>query len=51
MTRGRVPVPADAGEAQVQQAALDDPKVANYLAGKPIRKAIYVPGRLINLVV
>ncbi|HSQ70575.1 MAG TPA: leucine--tRNA ligase [Steroidobacteraceae bacterium] len=49
--RGRVQVPADASEALVREAALADPNVQRFMAGKPLRKFVYVPGRLANLVV
>ena len=49
--RGRVKLPADVGEEEAKQAALSDPNVQRHLAGKEIRKVIYVPGRLVNIVV
>ncbi len=49
--RGRVVLPADADEDAMKAAALADPKVASLIAGKTVRKAIVVPGKLINLVV
>jgi leucyl-tRNA synthetase len=49
--RGRVTVPANAGEAQVREAALADESVQRYVDGKPLRKFVYVPGKLANLVV
>jgi leucyl-tRNA synthetase len=49
--RGTVEVAADAPEAEVLAAAKADAKVGQFLAGKPIKRAIYVPGRLVNLVV
>jgi leucyl-tRNA synthetase len=49
--RGRVLVPADAGEELVKQRALADEKVKAAIAGKKIVKTIYVPGKLLNLVV
>jgi leucyl-tRNA synthetase len=49
--RGRVTVPANAGEAQVREAALADEGVQRYVDGKPLRKFVYVPGKLANLVV
>ncbi len=48
--RGRVTVPADADEAAIEAAAKSDEKVAAALAGKTVRKAIVVKGRLVNLV-
>jgi leucyl-tRNA synthetase len=49
--RGRVTVPADAGEGEVVAAALADPQVASHVAGRPLRKQVVVPGRLVSLVV
>ena len=49
--RGRVTVPADADEAAIQAAALADDKVQAAIAGKSVKKAIVVKGKLLNLVV
>jgi leucyl-tRNA synthetase len=49
--RGQIEVAPDASEPDVLAAAQADPKVQSFLAGKPIKKAIYVKGRLVNLVV
>jgi leucyl-tRNA synthetase len=49
--RGRVTVPADANEAFVLEGALADEKVQSTIAGKQIVKKIYVPGKLVNIVI
>ena len=49
--RGRVIVPADATEEFVVARALADEKVQSLLAGKQIVKKIFVPGKLVNIVV
>jgi leucyl-tRNA synthetase len=49
--RGRITVAASADEAQVRAAALVDPNVQKFVAGKPVRKFVYVPGKLANVVV
>jgi leucyl-tRNA synthetase len=49
--RGEVAVPADAAEADILAAAKAEPKVAELIAGKSIKREIYVKGRLVNLVV
>jgi len=49
--RGRVTVPADADAAEVEKAALSDPKIVAALAGRAPKKVIVVPGRLVNIVV
>jgi leucyl-tRNA synthetase len=50
-TRGKVAVARDADEATVQAAALADEGIVKFLDGKPFKKVIYVPGRLINIVI
>ena len=49
--RGRVVVPADATNDQVEQAALADEKVKAAIAGKQIVKKVVVPKKLVNIVV
>ena len=49
--RGRVVVPADADAAAVERAAREDHEIAALLEGKTIRKAVVVPGKLVNFVV
>ena len=49
--RGKITVPADATQEQVQARAAQEHLVAKYLDGVTIRKVIYVPGKLLNLVV
>jgi leucyl-tRNA synthetase len=49
--RSEIRVPADATEAAILAAAKADDKVQAFLAGKPIKREIYVKGRLVNLVV
>jgi leucyl-tRNA synthetase len=49
--RSRITVAADASPADVEAAALADEKVAGALSGRPPRKLIVVPGRLVNVVV
>ena len=49
--RGRIVVPADAAEDFVLERALADEKVQSAIAGKQIVKKIYVPGKLVNIVV
>ncbi|CRH33011.1 leucine--tRNA ligase [Pantoea ananatis] len=49
--RGKINVAADATQEQVQARAAEEPLVAKYLDGVSIRKVIYVPGKLLNLVV
>ncbi|MBW3575849.1 MAG: leucine--tRNA ligase [Actinobacteria bacterium] len=49
--RARVRVPTGADEAVVEAAVLADAGVQAALAGRPVRRAVVVPGRLVNLVV
>ncbi|HTZ83854.1 MAG TPA: leucine--tRNA ligase [Candidatus Acidoferrales bacterium] len=49
--RSRIVVPADSSEEYVIEQALADEKVRAALAGKQIVKKIYVPGKMVNLVV
>jgi leucyl-tRNA synthetase len=50
-TRGEIEVPADADEASVLAVARSDAKIAPLLDGKPLKREIYVRGRLVNFVV
>lgn len=49
--RGRVTVPAEASQADLERIAQSDPRILELLAGKQIVKVIVVPGRLVNIVV
>jgi leucyl-tRNA synthetase len=49
--RGKISVPADTTEHQIEAVALADPKVAAVLDGKQVRRMVHVPRRLINIVV
>jgi leucyl-tRNA synthetase len=49
--RAKIEVPADADEDAVLAAANDDVNVSRHLEGAEIRRAIYVPGRIVNFVV
>ena len=49
--RSRVVVPADAEENFVLERALADEKVQAAIAGKQIVKKIYVPGKMVNIVI
>ena len=49
--RGQITVPAAAGKEAIEQLALADAGVAKHTEGKPIKKVIVVPGKLINVVI
>jgi len=48
--RSRLSLPAGADEETAREAALADPNVVKFVGGKPVRKVIYVPGKLVNVV-
>lgn len=49
--RSKVTVAADTGEEELKALALADEKVLLFTEGKAVRKIIFVPGKLINIVV
>ncbi|HEY8322036.1 MAG TPA: class I tRNA ligase family protein, partial [Candidatus Baltobacteraceae bacterium] len=49
--RARIALPSGTDEATAVAAALADPGVRQHIGGKEIRKQIYVPGKLLNIVV
>jgi len=49
--RARLDVPADITEEAAREAALADGNIQRHVGGKEIRKVIYVPGRLVNIVI
>ncbi len=49
--RGTLRVAADADRATIEAAALASPEFLRFALGKPARKVIVVPGRLVNVVV
>jgi leucyl-tRNA synthetase len=49
--RGKITVPAGADQSAVQAIALADETVQKFIEGKPVRKFIYVSGKLANVVV
>lgn len=49
--RGRITVDINASQDSVLALAMQEYGVAKYLEGMNIRKVIYVPGKLLNLVV
>jgi leucyl-tRNA synthetase len=48
--RGSLEVPADADSATLEKLALESEIAERWLAGKPPRRVIVVPGKLVNLV-
>jgi leucyl-tRNA synthetase len=49
--RSRITMPADAAEDYILDRALADEKIQTAIAGKQIVKKIFVPGKLVNIVV
>jgi leucyl-tRNA synthetase len=49
--RDKITVPAGASQAQIEAAALASEKARQYMEGKPVKKVIVVPKRLVNIVV
>jgi leucyl-tRNA synthetase len=49
--RGKVALAPTASEDEARTAALADENVQKHIAGKAIRKVIYVPGRILNVII
>ena len=49
--RGSVRVPAEADKAAIEAAALVSEGAVKFMEGKPAKKVVVVPGRLVNIVV
>ena len=49
--RGRIDVPADLTREGAQEYFLAQPEIQALIGGKTVKKLIYVPGRLVNLVI
>ncbi|MCL2346409.1 MAG: leucine--tRNA ligase [Desulfobulbus sp.] len=49
--RGSIRVPARADKAAIEAAALANPEAQKFMDGKPAKKVVVVPGRLVNIVV
>ena len=49
--RGQVEVPSGASEEQVFAAVDANENVRKWLAGKELVKRVYIPGKLVNLVI
>ncbi|MCF7845664.1 MAG: leucine--tRNA ligase, partial [Candidatus Peribacteraceae bacterium] len=49
--RDTLEVPADISEAEALKVAKESEKIQKWLEGKEIKKEIFVPGRMVNLVV
>ena len=49
--RDKARVPAKASKEEIEKIALASAKVQEFMEGKPARKVIVVPGKLVNVVV
>jgi len=49
--REKIEVAAGTSESEIRMLALDNPRVASFIGESTVQKVIYVPGRLINIVV
>ena len=49
-TRGTIQLPVGSGQEEAMAAAMAEPSIAKFVTGSP-KKVIYVPGRLLNVVV
>ncbi|HYL44990.1 MAG TPA: leucine--tRNA ligase [Ktedonobacteraceae bacterium] len=49
--RERIEVPASISEGEVRALALENSRVASFIGDATIQKIIYIPGRLVNIVV
>jgi leucyl-tRNA synthetase len=49
--RGKITVAVDADKDAIEQTALASPDVQKFMEGKPAKKVVVVPGRLVNVVV
>ena len=49
--RGEIELPKDADEAVAKELALGNGNVQKFVDGKDIKKFVYVPGRIVNIVV
>ena len=48
--RNKVSVSKDATKEELEQIALNDEKIKEWIEGKQVRKVIVVPGKLVNIV-
>jgi leucyl-tRNA synthetase len=49
--RSRLTVPADSSDERIRDAALADPIIQTYTAGKSVKKIVVAGGKLVNVVV
>jgi leucyl-tRNA synthetase len=49
--RANIAIDLDASEAQVQEIVLSNELIQKWIEGKPIKKLIFVKGKMINVVI
>lgn len=49
--RGRITLRKDADAKEAEQVALEDPNVRKFVGDKPLKKTIYVPGKILNVII
>ena len=49
--RSEIVIPIDAEKQDIEKIALNDEKIQKYIAGKPTKKIIVVPKKLVNIVI
>jgi leucyl-tRNA synthetase len=49
--RSKITVSAEATGEELEQAALRDARIQDFIGGKPVKKVVVVPNKLINVVV
>jgi leucyl-tRNA synthetase len=49
--RDKIEAKADISEKEARALAISQKRVQNWLSGKEIKKVIFVPGKLINIVI
>ncbi|EOD56137.1 leucine--tRNA ligase [Aeromonas molluscorum] len=48
--RGKLTVPADISQADIERQAMNDASVQKFIDGLTVRKIVYIPGKLLNIV-
>ena len=49
--RGKFDISVESNEDEIKELVLADQKIQEFIQNKPVKKFIYVPGKLVNLVV
>jgi len=49
--RSKITADAEATEEEIRGKVMADPRVLEFIGGKPVRKLVYVPKKLVSIVV